>query len=101
MTSQTDPQLQELEELLERLKNLAPLSRQEVCDHYKIELKDFPRFAQANCEREREQMGEMKRVFRGRRDKGSVAVVRRIDRRSAEVRRSIYWSSILERGGAP
>ena len=52
--SHTADLFSEVEEILDRMKNLAPLSRQEVCDHYGIALEHFPRFAQANLERELE-----------------------------------------------
>ncbi len=103
MASPIDQQpLEETEELLEWMKHVEPPTRQEVCDHYGIELEDFPKFALANCERELEKNLEMTRGFRSLKDKESIALVRRIDQRNAVVRRSIdYWVSIIRRGGAP
>jgi hypothetical protein len=40
----------------------------------------------------------MKRLFRGRRDKKSVELVRAIDKRNTEVRRAIdYWTFVVRR----
>ena len=91
---QTDQQLREAEALLKQMKDLEPLTQQEVCDWLDIRPEDFPRWAQANLERELEMSRAMAHVYRGRRDKKSVALVREIDGRIAEVRRSIrYWSN--------
>jgi hypothetical protein len=86
--------LREAEALLEQIKDLEPLTHQEVCDWLDIRPVDFPRWAQANLERGLESISTMARAFRDRDDAESVALVRQIDARIAEVRRSIrYWIS--------
>ena len=47
-----EPSVREAEELLKQMANIEPLTRQEVCDWYGFDLKDFPRLACANLERE-------------------------------------------------
>jgi len=47
-----EPSVREAEELLKQMANIEPLTRQEVCDWYGIDLKGFPRPACANLERE-------------------------------------------------
>jgi hypothetical protein len=38
-----EPSVREAEELLKQMANIEPLTRQEVCDWYGFDLKDFPR----------------------------------------------------------
>jgi hypothetical protein len=87
--------LAETEELLERMKHVEPLSREEVCDWLDIRPQDFPGWAQANLERELEQINAMARVYRDRRDRKSVTLVRQIDQRIGKLKGWISdWSEI-------
>lgn len=95
----TDRELKEIDEFLEQMKDFEPLTQEEVCAHYDIRLEDFPRWAIAQCERELEAIREMRRLFCDRTDAKSTELVREIDDRIAEVRRSIsYWSDLAVNG---
>lgn len=94
--------LRETEELLEEMKDIEPLTPLEVCEIFEIRLSDFPRWALAQNERELEQMRAMRAVLYDRTDEKSVELVREIDDRIAEVRRSIrYWSHVTLYGLRP
>jgi len=90
-----DELLQEAEELLRRMNDFEPLTRQQVCDYYGIRLEDFPKLAQANLKRELEVFRKMAHVLRNRNGEKSVALVKTIDARCVQLRKWIaQWSEI-------
>jgi len=74
---QTQAQL-EAEELLDEMKDVDPLTQEEVCFWYGITPEDYPRWVQAGLERELEAISMTARAFRGRKDAESVALVRQL-----------------------
>ena len=76
----------EAEELLDEMENVEPLTQEEVCFWYGIKAEDYPRWVQAGLQRELESLGKLARAFRGRKDAESVALVRQIEARCAQLR---------------
>ena len=79
----------EAEELLDEMKDVEPLTQEEVCFWYGIKAEDYPRWVQAGLERELESLGKLARAFRARKDAESVALVRQIEARCTQLREGI------------
>ena len=89
----------EAEELLDEMKDVEPLTQEEVCFWYGIKPEDYPRWVQAGLERELEAISMTARAFRGRKDTESVALVRQIDARCAQLREwTKEWGDVGQRG---
>ena len=89
----------EAEELLDEMENVKPLTQEEVCFWYGIKAEDYPRWIQAGIERELESLGKLARAFRARTDAESVALVRQIDARCAQLREwTKEWGDVGQRG---
>ena len=79
-------QIDEAYEALDGMKRIEPCTPVEACDWLQIRPERYPRWAQAVLERELEAISRMARAFRNRDDKESVALVRQIDARCAQLR---------------
>jgi hypothetical protein len=89
----------EAEEVLDGMKDVEPLTQEEVCFWYGIKPEDYPRWVQAALERELESINKLARAFRGRKDAESVALVRQIEARCTQLRGWIRdWGEIAQRG---
>jgi len=87
----------EAEELLDEMKDVEPLTQEEVCFWYGIKAGDYPRWVQAGLERELESLGKLARAFRGRKDAESIALVRQIEARRTQLREWIkVWGDVVQ-----
>ena len=74
--------------------DIEPMTPQEVADWLGIPLEEFPLWAVAYLERVLANTGELARAFRNKDDEKSVALVKQLDARCAQLRRLIrHWSS--------
>ena len=70
------------------------MTPQGVADWLGIPLEEFPLWAVAYLERDLANTGELARAFRNKDDEKSVALVKQLDARCAQLRRLIrHWSN--------